>query len=170
MPDFTSHNSDRFARAVRELRHLVRSDDVAISRIMGAVRGARSGRRRRRAILMAAVLTAMAGSTAVWQFGRNASRPGSVSNRAAGSSFVQFVYVGSEAQEVSLVGSFNNWDPRANPLHREGTVGVWFAEVSLPPGHHEYAFNVDGRWVPDDDAPLGASDEFGVANSVILVQ
>ena len=45
------------------------------------------------------------------------------------------------AHTVVLVGSFNGWSGRPLEL---GTDGWWTAEMSLPPGEHEYLFLVDG--------------------------
>lgn len=169
MSEPTSRNHDRFERALGELRGDVHSDDRDVARIMRAVYRENAARWWRRAGQAAAIAAVMVLAVGFWRF-MNVEPPPVAPATDLDRSFVQFVYVGPEAQTVSLVGSFNDWDPRANPLRRDGGEGVWSAEVSLPPGHHEYAFNVDGRWVPDDDAPTGASDEFGVTNSVILVQ
>lgn len=169
MPDKRPADTDRFGRAVHVLRQPVPGDDLAIQRIMHAVRRSRVVPALPRRAVLAAAIAAVLATTMVWRFGFSPTtqiQQVSTSERT----FVQFVYVGPQAQAVSLVGSFNDWDPSANPLRQDGTHGVWTAEVPLKRGHHEYAFNVDGRWVPDYDAPLGASDEFGVANSVILVQ
>lgn len=168
MPDRHSSDTDRFSRAVRELQQPVHGDDFAIQRIMQSVRRQRIVRSSlTRTVLAAALATALA-TAAVWRFGASRAPQEPLTNSEP--TFVQFVYIGPQAEAVSLVGSFNDWDPQANPLRQDRTQGVWTAEIPLKRGHHEYAFNVDGRWVPDDDAPLGASDEFGVANSVILVQ
>jgi 1,4-alpha-glucan branching enzyme len=48
------------------------------------------------------------------------------------------------ATEVFLSGDFNDWDQRANPMHRQPD-GTWFAQVHLPHGHHHYWFVVDGK-------------------------
>src|SRR5581483_3579138 len=29
------------------------------------------------------------------------------------------------AREVSVIGSFNDWDPHAHPLHARGNSGIW---------------------------------------------
>jgi 1,4-alpha-glucan branching enzyme len=134
---------------------------------MHAVRQQQRSPRFHRATIRAAAVLAVVVAAGMWYLVTTVPGTTSVGETTP---FVQFVYVGPEAHAVSLVGSFNDWDPGANPLRREGPEGLWSAEVRLPLGHHEYAFNVDGRWIPDDDAPVGASDEFGVANSVILVQ
>ena len=49
------------------------------------------------------------------------------------------------AKEVALVGSFNNWDGRANPMTRRSD-GTWNLVLSLPPGFYHYKFVVDGQW------------------------
>jgi hypothetical protein len=80
---------------------------------------------------------------------------------------VRFVLFAPDAQQVSLAGTFNRWDPAATPLVRTGTPGVWSATVTLPAGQHQYSFVVDGaRWVPDPGAPA-VDDGFGRRNSVL---
>ena len=51
----------------------------------------------------------------------------------------------SGAKAIALVGSFNDWDPRANPM-TEQADGTWVAALSLPPGFYRYKFLVDGQW------------------------
>jgi hypothetical protein len=80
---------------------------------------------------------------------------------------VRFVLFAPDAQQVSLAGTFNQWDPAATPLVRTGTPGVWSATLTLPAGQHQYAFVVDGaRWVADPGAPA-VDDGFGRRNSVL---
>ncbi len=82
---------------------------------------------------------------------------------------VRFVLVAPDAREVSLAGTFNQWDPHATPLVRTGSTGVWTATLTLPTGQHQYAFVVDGaRWVPDPGAPA-VDDGFGRRNSVLTL-
>ena len=82
---------------------------------------------------------------------------------------VRFVLVAPEAHEVSLAGTFNQWDAHATPLIRSGPTGVWTATLTLPAGQHQYAFVVDGvRWVPDPGAPA-VDDGFGRRNSVLTL-
>ena len=79
---------------------------------------------------------------------------------------VRFVLFAPEAQQVSLAGTFNQWNPAATPLVRTET-GVWSATLTLPAGQHQYAFVVDGaRWVADPGAPA-VDDGFGRRNSVL---
>ena len=82
---------------------------------------------------------------------------------------VRFVLVAPDAKQVSLAGTFNQWDPQATPLVRAGETGVWTATLTLPAGQHQYAFVVDGaRWVPDPGAPA-IDDGFGRRNSVLTL-
>ncbi|HEY3219153.1 MAG TPA: isoamylase early set domain-containing protein [Gemmatimonadales bacterium] len=82
---------------------------------------------------------------------------------------VRFVLVAPEAREVSLAGTFNQWDAHATPLVRTSPNGVWTATLTLPAGQHQYAFVVDGaRWVPDPGAPA-VDDGFGRRNSVLTL-
>ena len=62
---------------------------------------------------------------------------------------VLFSLVAPEANEVELVGSFNNWDRQHGvPLTRNSN-GVWHAKLDLVPGRHLYKFVIDGMWCPD---------------------
>jgi hypothetical protein len=85
---------------------------------------------------------------------------------------VRFVLVDSNARRVALVGAFNQWQKDATPLHGTSVGGVWFVDVPLSSGRHEYAFVVydehGERWVAD---PLShvVRDEYGTESSVISV-
>lgn len=82
---------------------------------------------------------------------------------------VRFVVAVPGARRVTLVGTFNDWNPEATPLRPEAAGKVWVVEVPLEPGRHEYAFVVDGeRWLADPSAPA-ADGDFGVPNSVVTV-
>jgi 1,4-alpha-glucan branching enzyme len=43
-------------------------------------------------------------------------------NGVAGTNFAVWA---PNAQQVSVIGDFNSWDPRAHPLHARGTSGIW---------------------------------------------
>lgn len=124
---------------------------------------ARLENRRRRALpwLLAPAL-ALAAGLAVWLLTAKPVVPASMVT-------VRFVLVAPDAHNVSLAGTFNQWDPRATPLVRSGPGGVWTATLQLPAGQHQYAFVVDGeRWVPDPGAPA-VDDGFGRRNSVLTL-
>lgn len=83
---------------------------------------------------------------------------------------VQFMLVAPNAQTVSVVGDFNDWDPVATPLREAADAGVWTITVPLAAGRHQYVFMVNGnKWTPDPAAPLAVEDSFGMPNSVITV-
>ncbi len=52
------------------------------------------------------------------------------------------------ARFVSVIGSFNRWNPAAHPMQRD-EEGVWRVELSLPPNLYGYKFFVDGREIDD---------------------
>lgn len=81
--------------------------------------------------------------------------------------YVQFRLDTTDASQVSLAGSFTEWQPNYS-LH-EAAPGVWTVTVPLDPGVHDYLFVVDGeRWVPDPVAQPVA-DGFGGTNSRLLL-
>jgi hypothetical protein len=82
---------------------------------------------------------------------------------------VRFELSAPKAAHVTLVGSFNQWNPTATPLVRDPASGKWIVSLRLPPGRHVYAFVVDGDVTADPAAPRAADDDFGSANSVVLV-
>ena len=86
------------------------------------------------------------------------------------SSQVRFALVAPSAGTVSIVGDFNAWNPTSLPLRRSGDGRTWEVVVPLPPGRYAYAFVVDGRISRDPIAPQGSGDDFGVANSIVLVK
>ena len=61
------------------------------------------------------------------------------------------------AGKVSVIGAFNGWDEKANPMAPAGD-GQYELFVRLPPGSHPYKFVVDGRHVLDPDNPDEAQD------------
>jgi retinol-binding protein 3 len=79
-----------------------------------------------------------------------------------------FALAGFEnAREVAVVGSFNNWSPKADKLQRKGTV--WITDVEAEPGKHTYKFIVDGRWILDPGNPNKVK-EGGYENSLTEVK
>ena len=74
------------------------------------------------------------------------------------------------AEEVSVVGDFNHWNPRAVPLKRSADGTTWEAEVLLPPGRYAYAYFVDGVLARDPRAPQVRDDDFGSPNSILMVK
>lgn len=83
--------------------------------------------------------------------------------------YVRFELYAPRASHVALAGTFNRWDPKATPLVKVGSDGMWTVTLALPSGQHQYGFIVDGRnWVTDPAAPA-VDDGFGRRNSVVSV-
>lgn len=46
------------------------------------------------------------------------------------------------ARHVSVIGNFNGWDPRSNPLHPMGSSGIWEGSVSSAGKGEIYKFHI----------------------------
>ena len=171
-------------RVVELLREPVAPDPAALERTKAAVRARAPARRLARllrwltaprpvhlsplrvagalsVVALAALLAgrALPDSGAAWEPAAVAAEPSSV----------RFVFLAEGARSVSVVGDFNDWDPRATPLQPAGR-GVWVASVPLSEGRYVYSFVVDGtEWMRDPVAPAAPEDDFGRPNSVLLV-
>jgi len=146
------------------LRLLAAADrtDVALPAVTWRVMAALERRRRR--YLPWLLAPALAAAAALVVLLRPGTPPPSASLVT-----VRFVLVAPEARQVSLAGTFNQWNTQVTPLVRAGATGVWTATLTLPAGQHQYAFVVDGaRWVPDPGAPA-VDDGFGRRNSVLTL-
>jgi Carbohydrate-binding module 48 (Isoamylase N-terminal domain) len=81
----------------------------------------------------------------------------------------QFVLDRADAQSVSLVGDFNDWQGGVTPLTRMES-GLWTVSVPLTPGRHVYAFLIDGTLlVADPRAPQAGDADYGQEGSVVMV-
>ncbi|MBZ0154972.1 MAG: alpha amylase C-terminal domain-containing protein [Alphaproteobacteria bacterium] len=63
-----------------------------------------------------------------------------------GEGLVTFALYAPGKRSVHLIGSFNRWNSRADPL-QETDKGLWWIEKRLPPGEHSYQFVVDRETV-----------------------
>jgi hypothetical protein len=82
----------------------------------------------------------------------------------------RLVYVPSDptVTQVTVAGSFNDWNPERTPLRK--TDGVWTTVLVLAPGTYEYMFvEDDQRWVTDPLATVVRDDGFGGKNAVLDV-
>ena len=69
---------------------------------------------------------------------------------------------------VSVVGEFNDWNPRSHPL-RKRTNGTRSASVTLESGRR-YAFRYlaeGGRWYDEETADSAEPNDYGTWNSVV---
>jgi 1,4-alpha-glucan branching enzyme len=81
---------------------------------------------------------------------------------------VRFYHHDALADEVSVAGSFNRWDPSATPMLNIGQ-GRWTAYLFLPPGRYQYQYIVDGCWTHDRRASELVDNAIGTINSVLEV-
>jgi len=80
----------------------------------------------------------------------------------------QFVLHADDAESVTIVGDFNDWDPYATPLVHAGD-GVWTVVVRLRPGAVRYAYLVDGTEWRADPRGVPAGNDFGRPTSVAFI-
>ena len=89
----------------------------------------------------------------------------------AGVAGVHFAVWAPNAARVSVVGDFNGWDGRRNPMRRRGGVGVW--EIFIP-GLGEgavYKFELraaDGSLLPLKADPVGTGAELRPQNASVV--
>jgi hypothetical protein len=99
--------------------------------------------------------------------------PGMVSRSVAQDSDLRYVRLAYQpadpsVRQVSIAGSFNNWDPVSTPLQKQN--GVWATVLVLPPGSYEYMFvENEEQWVTDPLAVNKRDDGFGGLNAVLDV-
>lgn len=80
-------------------------------------------------------------------------------------------YEAPGANEVGLVGDFNDWGQRQVPIRAKRVEDRWVFEIALEPGRYQYAFVVDGKkWLPDPHSAGIIPDGFGGLNSVMYIQ
>ena len=81
----------------------------------------------------------------------------------------------SDAGEVFVAGTFNEWKPDEVLLERDKS-GRWSVDLELAPGRYEFKFIVDGRWCCDEgcsgdhSCPKCVSNAFGSMNRVLEVK
>ena len=73
-----------------------------------------------------------------------------------------------DAREVFLLGDFNDWDPTASPMKKDGQ-GLWKTSMLLAPGRYEYKLLVDGQWRLDANNPNRALNALGSENNVLVI-
>jgi hypothetical protein len=81
---------------------------------------------------------------------------------------ITFQYENAGAQQVILVGDFNEWNVKKHPMISDGK-GRWEKNILLIPGTYEYKFIVDGHWKRDPGNKEYCANSFGTSNSVLRV-
>ncbi len=72
-----------------------------------------------------------------------------------------------KAQQVEILGDFNDWTPQ--PMKRTRR-GIYQYTVELKPGRrYQYRYRIDGRWENDWDADAYTPNPYGEDNSVVIL-
>ena len=74
----------------------------------------------------------------------------------------------SNANQVYLVGDFNNWDSQATSLQKS-RKSRWETTLVLPIGRYEYKFMVDGKWRENLKDEQTAPNKYGTFNNFVNV-
>ena len=99
----------------------------------------------------------------------NAQQKGSARYNAKGMAKpVNFLCIAPEAQEVSIIGDFNNWEPGSHAMNRQ-VDGSWSTQIDLHHGHHRYQFLIDGKATLDPRANGVVRNEANERVSLIAV-
>lgn len=80
----------------------------------------------------------------------------------------QFSLYAPQANEVFLLGDFNQWDSKKHQMKKE-KPGVWEKTVLLTPGTHEYKYIVDGKWQEDPVNREKRLNSFGTYNNLLTI-
>ena len=78
---------------------------------------------------------------------------------------VTFSFKSSDAEEVILMGDFNNWNAKKHPMQKDRN-GMWVKSVIISPGKYEYKFLVDDQWKEDPQGDQTCLNCFGTYNNV----
>ena len=82
---------------------------------------------------------------------------------------VLFEFNAAPGSEVYVAGTFNDWNPAANPLKANSNKGHFKAALSLPKGTYEYKFIVNGQWLIDPRNDKSVPNAAGSFNNVLRV-
>lgn len=73
------------------------------------------------------------------------------------------------SSSVSVVGDFNDWDPKAGEMTLKGDVYTLTVSVK-PSNEYKFKYYVDGaHWVNDEAADAYVANEFGTEDSVLII-
>jgi len=76
----------------------------------------------------------------------------------------------SDATDVEVIGSFNNWSQEGVRMVWDKDRRLWVVALHLKRGSYEYAFRVNNREiVADPKAMLHRDDGFGHQNSILII-
>ncbi|HBC86417.1 MAG TPA: hypothetical protein DCZ94_05635 [Lentisphaeria bacterium] len=83
---------------------------------------------------------------------------------------VRFKLLAKPGSQVFVAGTFNNWNPTANPMKDNPESGHYKAVLRVPPGAHEYKFIVNGVWSVDPKCAARIPNAYGSQNNVLHVK
>lgn len=84
---------------------------------------------------------------------------------------VVFRFQAPQASSVSVIGTFNHWNPKGYEMSRDPETGNWSIGIDLSPGKHDYVFLVNGKEIaPDPQADVSKADDYGHRNSTVFVK
>ena len=88
---------------------------------------------------------------------------------SAGRKRVTFKVSAPVSSEVSVAGTFNDWQPQPlTPGTGKGTVS--FSRILfVTPGTHQYKFIINGEWLLDPNCQETVPNEFGNLNSLLTL-
>jgi hypothetical protein len=76
----------------------------------------------------------------------------------------------SDATDVEVIGSFNNWSQEGVRMIWDKDRGLWVIALNLRRGSYEYVFRVNGKEiVADPKAIVHRDDGFGHQNSILTI-
>ena len=81
---------------------------------------------------------------------------------------INFLCIAPEAQEVCVIGDFNEWNGNSHAMNRQFD-GSWSTQIDLPHGHHRYQFLIDGKPSLDPSANGVVRNEQNQRVSLIAV-
>ena len=84
-----------------------------------------------------------------------------------GENWVEFRFYRPGANQVHLVGDFNQWNHKQLGMVPDQN-GYWVAKLKLPPGEFKFRYNADGAWFTDYAAFGVEPGDFGM-DSVVRV-
>jgi len=82
---------------------------------------------------------------------------------------VTFTVEAPAANEIYVVGDFNDWKMNDESRLARCENGYWEKRLGLPHGRYRYKFVVDGEWKTDSRNQECEGNEFGTLNSVMSI-
>ena len=80
---------------------------------------------------------------------------------------MRFELSAEPGSQVFVAGTFNNWNPAANPLKDNPDSGHFKSALRVPRGTHAYKFVVNGVWRMDPKCREWILNAYGSLNSVL---